>query len=79
MELYKAGETLYVIHRNPHTQDVANIREATVVNDPDAKSAQSIFLMDEFYPLTEELAVFNSYEEAEEAYAYYFETDPEPY
>ena len=32
---YQAGDIVYVMYRNPHTYNVANIQEAAVVNDPD--------------------------------------------
>ena len=31
---YSAGDVVYVFYRNPHTQDVANIEGAAVVNNP---------------------------------------------
>ncbi|HEY4553176.1 MAG TPA: transcriptional regulator SplA domain-containing protein [Bacillaceae bacterium] len=69
---YVPGEIVYVIYRNPHTQNVANIQEAAVVNDPDNPGQLAVFLYETYYPLTDELAVYRSEEEAEAAYNYYF-------
>lgn len=32
---FAPGDIVYVFYRNPHTQDVANIQEAAVVNNPE--------------------------------------------
>ncbi|MBS4223586.1 transcriptional regulator SplA domain-containing protein [Lederbergia citrea] len=69
---YTPGEIVYVIYRNPHTQNVANIQEAAVVNDPDNPGQLAVFLYETYYPLTDELAIYRSEEEAETAYNYYF-------
>ncbi|MBS4204570.1 transcriptional regulator [Bacillus sp. FJAT-49754] len=70
--MYTPGEIVYVIYRNPHTQNVANIQEAAVVNDPDNPGQLAVFLYETYYPLTDELAIYRSAEEAETAYNYYF-------
>ncbi|MBS4177895.1 transcriptional regulator [Bacillus sp. FJAT-49731] len=70
--MYTPGEIVYVIYRNPHTQNVANIQEAAVVNDPDNPGQLAVFLYETYYPLTDELAIYRSEEEAETAYNYYF-------
>ncbi|WP_249313044.1 transcriptional regulator SplA domain-containing protein [Lederbergia citrea] len=70
--IYTPGEIVYVIYRNPHTQNVANIQEAAVVNDPDNPGQLAVFLYETYYPLTDELAIYRSAEEAETAYNYYF-------
>ncbi|WP_433748546.1 transcriptional regulator SplA domain-containing protein [Falsibacillus pallidus] len=69
---FQAGDIVYVIYRNPHTQNVANVQSAAVVHDPDNPEALSIFLYDTYYPLNDEVAVYSSETEAEEAYQYYF-------
>ncbi|WP_018750259.1 transcriptional regulator SplA domain-containing protein [Paenibacillus sanguinis] len=69
---YKAGDLVYVIYRNPHTQDVANVQQAAVVHDPENPGALAIFLYETYYPLTEEMAIYNNESEANEAYNYYF-------
>ncbi|GIN22191.1 MAG TPA: transcriptional regulator [Bacillus bacterium] len=66
------GDIVYVLYRNPHTQNVAMIQEAAVVNDPDRPGELAVFLYETYYPLTEEMAVYRTAEEAEEAYNYYF-------
>ncbi|RLQ97355.1 transcriptional regulator SplA domain-containing protein [Falsibacillus albus] len=69
---YKAGDIVYVLYRNPHTQNVANIQSAAIVQDPENDGGLSIFLYDNYYPLTDEVAVYATEAEAEEAYQYYF-------
>jgi transcriptional regulator of the spore photoproduct lyase operon len=69
---YSPGEVVYVIYRNPHTQDVANIQEAAVVQDPSYPGQLALFLYETYYPLSDEFAIYQSEEEAEQAYAYYF-------
>ncbi|KUP07875.1 transcriptional regulator [Bacillus coahuilensis m2-6] len=69
---YQAGDIVYVMYRNPHTQDVANVQEAAVVHNPEDPNSLALFMYDEYYPLTEDLAVYTSAGEAEQAYEYYF-------
>lgn len=68
MEHYQPGQIVYVIIRNPHVQGVANVQEAAVVNDPDHPGQLALFLHDTYYPLSEDIAVFSSASEAEQAY-----------
>jgi transcriptional regulator of the spore photoproduct lyase operon len=72
MELYESsfqpGQIVYVIIRNPHAQDVANVQEAAVVQNPDSKDQLALFLYETYYPLTEEIAVYPTANEAEFAY-----------
>ncbi len=72
MTSYSPGDIVYVFYRNPHTQDVANIQEAAVVNNPENPNELAIFLYETYYPLTNEIAVYSSEEEAKAAYDYYF-------
>ncbi|UOQ48044.1 transcriptional regulator SplA [Gracilibacillus caseinilyticus] len=70
---YQAGDIVYVFYRNPHTQNVANVQEAAVVKNPeDPNGGLAVFLYETYYPLSEEMAVYGSAEEAEQAYQYYF-------
>ncbi len=69
---YKPGDIVYVFYRNPHTQDVANVQAAAVVNHPDNPSELAIFLYDTYYPLTNEMAVYQSEAEALDVYEQYF-------
>jgi transcriptional regulator of the spore photoproduct lyase operon len=71
-ESYQAGDVVYVFYRNPHTQDVANVQEAAVVNHPERPGELALFLYETYYPLTNEMAVYQSEEEAEEAFQQYF-------
>jgi len=76
---YQAGDIVYVFYRNPHTQDVANIQEAAVVRHPDDPNQLAIFLYETYYPLSDEIAIFQSEEEAKQAYNYFFGDDEETY
>ncbi len=69
---YQAGDVVYVIYRNPHTQSVANVQEAAVVKDPEHPHELALFLYETYYPLTHEVAVYSSEEEAEHAYSQSF-------
>lgn len=69
---YEAGDIVYVFYRNPHIQDVANIQEAAVVKNPEQPNSLALFLYETYYPLTNEVAVYSSREEAQQAYEQYF-------
>ncbi|WP_338473217.1 transcriptional regulator SplA domain-containing protein [Niallia sp. XMNu-256] len=69
---YQLGDIVYVFYRNPHTQNVTNIQEAAVVQNPERPGELAIFLYETYYPLSEEMAVYASQAEAESAYDYYF-------
>jgi transcriptional regulator of the spore photoproduct lyase operon len=69
---HQVGDTVFVFYRNPHTQNVANIREAEVVLNPEDPNELALFLFETYYPLTNEVAVYMSEEEAENAYQQYF-------
>ena len=69
---YMEGDSVFVFYRNPHTQDVANIQEAAVVNNPENPDELSLFLYETYYPLTNEVAVYASEAEAEHAYQQFF-------
>lgn len=71
--VYKAGDIVYVLYRNPHTQNVANVQQAAVVNNPENPNELAVFLYDTYYPLSNEMAVYPNEVEAEQAYRYYFE------
>ncbi|MFZ7946057.1 MULTISPECIES: transcriptional regulator SplA domain-containing protein [Bacillaceae] len=69
---YNLGDIVYVFYRNPHTQDVANVQEAAVVNNPENPGELAIFLYETYYPLTTEMAVYTSESDAMLAYEQYF-------
>lgn len=69
---YVPGDIVYVLYRNPHTQNVAMIQEAAVVNHPEHPGQLAVFLYETYYPLTDEMAVYRTADEAEAAYNYYF-------
>ncbi|GGE48474.1 transcriptional regulator SplA [Pullulanibacillus camelliae] len=74
---YRAGEVVYVMYRNPHAQSVANVQEAAVVEDPDHPGELCLFIYDTYYPLSEEIAIYQTKEEAEAVYQEYFGDDQE--
>ncbi len=55
---YQAGDIVYVFYRNPHTQDVANIQAAAVVNHPEKENELALFLYETYYPLSDEVAIY---------------------
>ncbi|MGY3718529.1 transcriptional regulator SplA domain-containing protein [Sutcliffiella cohnii] len=65
------GDSIYIFYRNPHTQNVATIEEATIVQDPHSGEL-ALALYNTFYPITEDLAYYTSLEEAETVYYDYF-------
>lgn len=69
---YQLGDIVYVFYRNPHTQNVTNIQEAAVVQNPENHEELALFLYETYYPLSEEMAVYSSQAEAEAAFDYYF-------
>ncbi|SDG92311.1 transcriptional regulator [Alteribacillus persepolensis] len=71
-ESYQPGDVVYVMYRNPHTQDVLHVQEAAVVNNPDHPKELALFLYETYYPLTDDIAIYRTEEEAEQAYEYYF-------
>lgn len=69
---YHLGDVVYVMYRNPHTQDVAHIQEAAVVENPQSPNEMSLFLYETYYPIDENMAVYKTKDAAEQAYSYYF-------
>lgn len=69
---YRPGDIVYVFYRNPHTQDVANIQSAAVVKNPDNPEKLALFLYENYYPLSSDMAVYATEKEANEAYEYYY-------
>ncbi|MHA7966854.1 transcriptional regulator SplA domain-containing protein [Paenibacillus sp. CAU 1782] len=65
---YRPGDVVYVLYRNPHAQDVANVQAAAVVSSPQSPDELALFLHDTFYEMSDELAVFPSERDAEQAY-----------
>ena len=70
--IYNAGDVVYIFYRNPHIQNVANIQEAAVVNNPNNPNELAIFVYETYYPLSNELAIYANVMEAEQAYRHYF-------
>ncbi|KMK77661.1 transcriptional regulator SplA domain-containing protein [Alkalihalobacillus pseudalcaliphilus] len=70
-QLYE-GQSVYVIYRNPHTQTVATIQEATILPNPEKPEQMSLFLYDFYHPIEADDAIFTSLQEAEQLYNQYF-------
>lgn len=68
VDAYQPGQIVYVIIRNPHVQDVAQVQEAAVVHHPDRPGELALFLYETYYPLDDQLAVFSTASQAEQAY-----------
>ncbi|WP_305847178.1 transcriptional regulator SplA domain-containing protein [Virgibacillus sp. Bac330] len=66
---FQPGEVVYIIIRNPHAQNVAHIQQAAVVEHPEQSNELALFIHETYYPLTEEVAVYKTSDEAEAAYA----------
>ncbi|MDV2581195.1 transcriptional regulator SplA domain-containing protein [Alkalibacillus haloalkaliphilus] len=72
---FELGDIVYVLYRNPHAQDVAQVQEAAVVENPNEPGELNLFMYDTYYPLDEEIAVFPTEVEAMRAYNYHFGED----
>lgn len=68
MQSYEPGQVVYVMIRNPHVQGVAQVQEAAVVRHPHSPGELALFLYETYYPLSEEIAVYPTASEAEQAY-----------
>lgn len=68
IQSFQPGQIVYVIFRNPHAQDVANVQEASVVQNPESPGDLALFVYETYYPLNDEVAVFSSSSEAENAF-----------
>ncbi|MFD2706225.1 transcriptional regulator SplA domain-containing protein [Salibacterium lacus] len=73
-ETANPGDIVYVIIRNPHVQGVANVQEAAVVENPEAPGGLALFLYETYYPLNDDIAVYETMQEAERDYAEAFGT-----
>ncbi|UOQ95466.1 transcriptional regulator [Halobacillus shinanisalinarum] len=78
-ETYNAGEIVYIIIRNPHAQDVANVQEAAVVQNPENPEQLSLFVYETYYPLTDEVAIYKTKNQAEQAYREAFGSNGESF
>lgn len=75
MTNYIPGQIVYVIVRNPHVQGVAAVQQAAVVNDPHTPGQLALFIYEEYYPLTDSVAVYATAQEAEAEYEQAFGID----
>ena len=71
-EDYHPGQIVYVMYRNPHSQSITKIEEASIVNDPYQPNQLALCIFDTFYPISKEIAIYRTREEAEQAYQDYF-------
>lgn len=69
---YSAGDIVFIFYQYPSIQQVVNIQEAAVVNNPDNPKELALLLLDSYYPLTNDLLIFTSVMDAEQAYHQYF-------
>ncbi|RDW19688.1 transcriptional regulator SplA domain-containing protein [Oceanobacillus chungangensis] len=67
-QTYRPGEVVYIIIRNPHAQDVAQVQQAAVVENPDAPNELALFLHETYFPLSDEFAIYRLENDAEQAY-----------
>ncbi|MFB1050295.1 transcriptional regulator SplA domain-containing protein [Paraliobacillus sp. JSM ZJ581] len=65
---FHPGDVAYVIIRNPHVQGVANVQQAAVVNHPNRPNELALFMYETYYPLSEEVAIYQTEHEAEVAF-----------
>ncbi|MDQ0351230.1 transcriptional regulator of the spore photoproduct lyase operon [Alkalibacillus filiformis] len=72
---FEPGDIVYVLYRNPHAQNVAQVQEAAVVENPNQPGEFNLFMYDTYYPLDDEIAVFPTEVEAMRAYNYHFGED----
>lgn len=71
---FSPGEIVYIILRNPHAQNVAQVQQAAVVAHPEKPNELALFAHDNYFPLTDEFAIFTSEHEAEAVYQEAFGT-----
>ncbi|GAB0166663.1 transcriptional regulator SplA domain-containing protein [Lysinibacillus sp. CTST325] len=69
---YSAGDIVFIFYQHPSIQEVVNIQEAAVVNNPDNPNELALLLLDSYYPLTNDMLIFTSEMDAEQAYHQYF-------
>jgi len=65
---YQPGQIVYIIIRNPHAQDVAHVQQAAIVQHPENPNELALFSHEHHYPLSDEMAIFTTEDEAEAAY-----------
>ena len=62
------GEIVYIIIRDPHAQNVAQVQQAAIVQHPEQPNELALFAHDNYYPITDEFAIFSTEAEAEAVY-----------
>lgn len=69
---YSAGDIVFIFYQHSSIDEVVNIQEAAVVNNPDNSQELALFLFETYYPLTNDMLIFTSEMDAEQAYHQYF-------
>ncbi|ARK31922.1 transcriptional regulator SplA domain-containing protein [Halalkalibacter krulwichiae] len=72
LEQLEEGQQVYIIYRNPHTQTVSTIQEATIARDPMNPAELSLLLFDFYHPIEADDAIFRSFEEAEATFEQFY-------
>ncbi|GGH75186.1 transcriptional regulator of the spore photoproduct lyase operon [Pullulanibacillus pueri] len=57
---FQAGEAVYVKYHHPLSDSIANVQEATIVEDPDHPGELCLWIQDTYYPLSDEIAVYRT-------------------
>lgn len=71
---FTPGEVVYIILRNPHAQNVAQVQQAAVVENPENPNELALFAHDNYFPLSDDFAIYTSEHDAEAAYQEAFGT-----
>lgn len=72
---YSKGDIVYVLIRNPHVQDVANVQQAAIVQHPEQPNKLALFSHENYYPLSNDFVIFSTEAAAELAYEEAFVMD----
>ncbi|MFD2045342.1 transcriptional regulator SplA domain-containing protein [Ornithinibacillus salinisoli] len=67
-QTFTPGDVVYIIIRNPHAQDVAQVQQAAVVKNPENPTELALFAHENYFPFTDEFAVFKTESEAEQVF-----------
>ena len=72
IEDLQEGQQVYIIYRNPHTQTVSTVQEASIERDPMNPDQLSLLLFDFYHPIEADDALFQSFEEAESMFEQFY-------
>ncbi|MTT33297.1 transcriptional regulator [Terrilactibacillus sp. BCM23-1] len=65
---FEVGDHVYVIYRNPHTANVANITQAEIVQHPENEDDIALFLHEDYHLIEDDDAIYSTFTEAETEY-----------